>query len=275
VINSGSRPTRFEERSRLYVDESGDHVYREVEEIPHRFLCLLGTWFLNPAYLEFHKSLEELKTNYFSHHPDDPVILHREDLINRRKAFKILRDDKIRERFDRDLLEVIREAQFKVVAVVIDKLSLRNAYGGQAAHPYHLAMGFLLQRYAGYLNHINRVGDILAEARGGVEDRLLSESYTRIFERGTWMRDASFFQAALTSRQLKLKQKSANISGLQLADILCHPVKQYVLQKYDFVGSQELGIFAKRVLTVVAEKFNSHLYDGRVEGYGYVLYPRQ
>jgi len=275
MLNSASRPRAFEDRYRLYLDESGDHVYREVEDIPHRFLCLLGCWFQNPDYLEFHKSLDQLKSKYFTHHPDDPVVLHREDIINRRKAFKILRDNDVRDQFDDDLLDVISKAQFRVVAVVIDKLELRTAYGEQSAHPYHLAMGFMLQRYAGYLNHINRVGDVMAEARGGAEDRLFSDSYTRIYERGTWMTEPSFFQGALTSRQLKLKQKSANISGLQLADVLCHPVKQYVLQQYGFVGTEELGDFAKRVHWIVAKKFNAHLYDRRVEGYGYVLYPKK
>jgi hypothetical protein len=275
VVHSQSRPSAFEDRYRLYLDESGDHVYREVEDIPHRFLCLLGSWFQNPDYLQFHNSLEKVKTQYFSHHPDDPVVLHREDMINRRKAFKILRHDDVRRQFDGDLLEVVSKAQFRIVAVVIDKLALRTAYGEQAAHPYHLAMGFMLQRYAGYLNHMNRVGDVLAEARGGVEDRLFSDSYTRIYERGTWMTEGSFFRAALTSRQLKLKQKSANISGLQLADVLCHPVKQYVLQQYGFVGTEEIGDFAKQLHLIVAKKFNAHLYDGRVEGYGYVLYPKK
>jgi hypothetical protein len=41
--------------------------------------------------------------------------------------------------------------------------------GRAAAHPYHLGLGFLLQRFAGFLNHINRVGDILGESRGGRE----------------------------------------------------------------------------------------------------------
>jgi hypothetical protein len=275
MLNLPSRPSAFEDRYRLYLDESGDHVYREVEDTPHRFLCLLGCWFQNPEYLEFHKSLEKLKSQHFGHHPDDPVVLHREDIINRRKAFKILRDNDVREQFDGDLLEAINKAQFTVVAVVIDKLALRTAYSEQAAHPYHLAMGFMLQRYAGYLNHINRVGDVMAEARGGAEDRLLSDSYTRIYERGTWKTEASYFQGALTSRQLKLKQKSANISGLQLADVLCHPVKQYVLQQYGFVRTEELGDFAIRLHLIVAKKFNAHLYDGRVEGYGYVLYPKK
>jgi hypothetical protein len=87
-------------------------------------------------------------------------------------------------KFDDALLGVIKAAEFKVVAVVIDKQELRRAYGSAAGHPYHLGLGFLLQRFAGYLNHINRVGDILGEARGGREDRLLKESYARVFERG-------------------------------------------------------------------------------------------
>ena len=162
--------------------------------------------------------------------------------------------------------------KFKVVAVVIDKHSLRRSFGEAAAHPYHLGLGFLLQRYAGYLNHINRVGDMMGESRGGTEDRMLKESYTRVFERGVWMTEAHAFSAALTSRELKLKAKSANIAGLQLADLLGHPVKHWVLRNAGLVA-EDLAPFAQRLLEVVKPKFNSHLYDGRVEGYGTVLYP--
>jgi hypothetical protein len=270
-----SRPSGFEERYRLYLDESGDHVYRETNDIPHRFLCLLGCWFKNPDYIAFHKSLENLKSKYFGHHPDEPIILHREDIINCRRAFKILQNEGVRQPFDNDLIAIIKKASFVVVAVAIDKNRLRAEYGHESAHPYHLAMGFMLQRYAGYMNHINRTGDIMAESRGGVEDRLLAESYTRIFERGTWMTDTSFFQNALSSRQLKLKQKSSNISGLQLSDLLGHPVKQHVLSRYGFINDDTIGEFAKRLQPTFESKFNRHLYDGRVEGYGYVLYPKK
>lgn len=140
------------------------------------------------------------------------------------------------------------------MAVVIDKLALRNAYGESAAHPYHLGLGFLLQRFGGYLNHINRVGDVMAESRGGVEDRLLKESYTRVFERGVWMTASHVFQGALTSRQLKLKPKSANIAGLQLADLLGHPVKQWVLKRNGLLAD-ELAPFTQRLMGIVERKF--------------------
>ena len=273
IYPNPARPSKFEDRYRLYLDESGDHVFRETEELPHRYLCLLGCWFRNPDYLKFHEAIENLKSEYLPHHPDDPVILHREDMINARKAFKNLRDTAVREKFDDALLEVIAAAGFKAVAVVIDKQELRRAHDTAAAHPYHLGLGFLLQRFAGYLNHINRVGDILGEARGGREDRLLKESYSRVFERGVWMTRSEVFQSALTSSELKLKPKSANISGLQLADLLGHPVKQGVL-KYFGHASDELAPFAERLMGIVEPKFNRHLYDGRVEGYGMVLFPK-
>lgn len=271
---SPARPSKFEDRYRLYLDESGDHVFRETNEIAHRYLCLLGCWFLNPEYMRFHEALESFKIRHLPHHPDDPVVLHRDDMINARKAFKNLREHGKRERFDQELLQVIEAADFRVVAVVIDKHELRRSYEEAASHPYHLGLGFLLQRFAGFLNHINRVGDIMGESRGGLEDRLLKESYTRVYERGVWMTKAHTFQSALTSRELKLKPKSANIAGLQLADLLGHPVKHWVLRHYGHI-EEEPAPFARRLLDVAETKFNRHLYEGKVEGYGMVLYPRK
>lgn len=269
-----SRPAGFEDRHRLYLDESGDHVFRETIEPAHRFLCLLGCWFRNPAYLQFHEALEAVKTRHLPNHPDEPVVLHREDMINARKAFKVLRDDDKRAAFDQDLLDVVKSADFQVMAVVIDKAALRGKYGDAAAHPYHLGLGFLLQRYAGYLNHINRVGDVVAESRGGAEDSLLKESYSRVYSRGIWgVTNANYFQSALTSGELKLKPKTANIAGLQLSDLLGHPTKMWVLKHYHIVEG-DLAPFSRRIMQIVHSKFNRHMYKGTIEGYGYLLFPR-
>ena len=58
-----------------------------------------------------------------------------------------------------------------------------------------------------------------------------------------------------------------------MADILGHPVKQFVLRKYERIQEPPRQ-FAERLMNVVQEKFNRHLYQGREEGYGYVLYPK-
>jgi hypothetical protein len=268
-----SRPTSFEERYRLYIDESGDHVFKHLDKDSHRYLCLLGCWFRNPEYLAFHKRLEDFKRVHIPHHPDDPLILHREEIINRRSHFGRLCDPSKAEAFDSDLLEIIAEADFRIVAVVIDKKGMLARYGDTAAHPYHLAMGFMLQRYCGYLNHINRCGDVMAESRGGVENRLLKDSYERVYKQGAWMQRAPVFQRALTSREIKIKPKSANIAGLQLADLLGHPVRHAVLLDAGQVNTASAP-FACKLLRVIDGKFNRHLYTGRVSGYGKILFPK-
>jgi hypothetical protein len=273
VQPSTSRPSTFEERYRLYLDESGDHVFNHLEKPSHRFLCLLGCWFRNPEYLAFHEQVEAFKKEHLPHHPDDPPVLHREDIVNRRGHFTHLQDAATAQAFDDGLLRLIDGAEFRVVAVVIDKLALRQKHGDAAAHPYHLAMGFMLQRYCGFLNHVNRCGDVLAESRGGREDRLLMDSYARVHAQGVWMSPAAVFRHALTSKQLKVKNKSANIAGLQLADLLCNPVRQAVLREQGLL-TEDPAPFATRLMPIVDRKFNRHLSDGRVEGYGKVFFPK-
>ena len=268
-----NRPTDAAHRHRLYIDESGDHVFNRLEHPAHRFLCLLGCWFGNPDYVPFHEALEAFKRRALPHHPDEPLVLHREDIINRRGPYVRLQDDAARLAFDEGLIALIGQAQFRIVAVVIDKLALRERYNDAAAHPYHLALGFLLQRYCGYLNHVNRIGDVMAESRGGREDRLLKDTYQFHYEQGAWTTPATQFQSALTSRELKLKPKSANIAGLQLADLLVHPVKQTVLREHGLVAT-ETAPYAGRLLETIAAKFNRHLYEGQIEGYGKVRFPK-
>ncbi|MCL4506479.1 MAG: DUF3800 domain-containing protein [Chloroflexi bacterium] len=268
-----SRPSGFEERYRLYIDESGDHVYRQMAAPAHRFLCLLGCWFKNPDYIEFHESLEALKRRHFAHHPDDPVILHREDIINARREFRMLQDTATREAFDADLLETVHTARFTVVAVVIDKYELWRRLGEAAPHPYNIGLAFLLQRYVGYLNRISRIGDVMAESRGGTEDRRLADEFSRLYEEGTQYLPARSVQQALSSRSLKLKQKVANISGLQLSDLLGHPVKQWVLRRKG-ITAESPAPFSDRLMQAVEPKMNRHFSQGRVEGYGFVFYPK-
>jgi hypothetical protein len=134
-------------------------------------------------------------------------------------------------------------------------------------------MGFMLQRYCGYLNHINRTGDVMTESCGGREDRLLMDSYSRVHAQGVWMSPASVFQQALTTRQLKVRNKSANIAGLQLADLLGHPLRQAVLRDRGLLPEPPAP-FAARLLPIIEPKFNRDLYNGRIEGYGKVFFPK-
>ncbi len=272
-MSPAERALPFQDRYRLYLDESGDHVISKLDEIGHQYLCLLGCWFNNQVYVRFHQEMEALKRRHLSYHPDDPPVLHREDIVNRRGSFGVLNDPQKASAFDDDLISLIEKSEFCVAAVVIDKAGLLRRYGEMANHPYHLGLSFMLQRFAKYLNQINRIGDVMAESRGGREDMRLKDVYTQIFERGIWQDRPAFFQAALTSKQLKVKSKRENIAGLQLADLLGHPVKQMVLKRY---GRLDTGLasFAQRLEGVLSGKWHCHPHSGKTDGYGMVLFPK-
>jgi hypothetical protein len=263
------------ERHGLFVDESGDHVFHDevtLQQPSHRFLALLGCWFSSSPYSEFNSALVDLKRRHFSRNPDQ-IVLHREDIINCRGPFACLRDEVKRRDFDDDLLAIVERADFRFFVVVIDKLKQKRSYEN-VWHPYHTALNFLLQRYCGFLNNVARSrGDVTAESRGGREDRLLKESYERLYARGDRFHSSGWYQQGLTSKALKVKPKMANVAGLQLADILAHPVKQQVLVDEGMIPDPGPR-FASRVVHAVQAKYNRNVQTGSIEGYGRVLYPK-
>ena len=257
-------------RYRLYIDESGDHTFGNLEDIGRQYLCLLGIFIDQEIYRSsFHPSFEKLKQNHFPHNPDEPLILHRSDIINKRGAFGRLVDPDKEQVFNADLLNFFAREDYMIIGVVIDKKSHIRRYGSAAYHPYHYCLAALLERYCGFLNFYNSHGDVLAESRGGVEDTKLKEAYRLLHSAGTQFRGAQFFQKVLTSSEIKLKPKSSNIAGLQVADLLAYPVKQKILMENKVIRS--LDDFNKEICAVVHSKYNRHAYDGRISGYGWIF----
>ena len=218
---TGSR--KLATRYRLYIDESGDHSYNKLDIVGHRYLALLGVWFRqSDDYLPFARELDRFRDKLFGERPDNPVILHRSDIINRRGPFGILREGDKQKAFDSGLLKIIEEARFKITCVLLDKKSHHEQYT-DPFHPYHYCLAAMLERYAGWLVYKNVVGDVMAESRGGEEDLQLKQAYRRAYESGTQHFSHEKFQLGLTSKDLKIRPKSANIAGLQLADVLAYP----------------------------------------------------
>jgi len=76
-------------------------------------------------------------------------------------------------------------------------------------------------------------------------------------------------QRVLTSKDVKLKPKTANIAGLQLADILAHPVKQALLVEKGMIPEPGEN-FGKLIYAGAKGKFNQNVWRGKVAGYGKV-----
>ena len=258
-------------RYRLYIDESGDHTYYKSEDPAKRYLGLTGIFIETEYYrITFQPEMEKFKQTHFPHNPDEPVILHREDIINRRGPFWRLRDSERERAFNEDLLQFIKEQDYCIITVVIDKSAHIERHGRAAYHPYHYCLAALLERYCGFLNFYNAQGDVLAESRRGTEDFKLKSAYRKLYKEGTWYRGSEFFQHVLTSSEIKIKPKSANIAGLQLSDLVAHPSKQEILIEEQRIGDPGDN-FGKQICQCIQTKYNRQVYEGRIWGYGKIF----
>lgn len=257
---------------RIYIDESGDHTFEHCEEDSKRFLGLVGCVINLDYYREkFQPDLEALKQKHFPYNPDEPLILVRQKIVSKNSAFWVLRDKDKRDAFNADLLEFIENHEFMIISAVIDKKSHREAYGSAAYHPYHFCVAAMMERYCGWLGSHNTRGDVMAESRAG-QDKFLKEAYTILYEKGTFYHQPYFFQGTLTSKEIKLKNKEANVAGLQIADLLAHPCKEETLIDKGLIADTR-GSFTKKFREAIERKYN-HSGFGRVNGYGKVFLPK-
>jgi hypothetical protein len=128
----------------------------------------MGAFIEKDAYRQVHDDLEELKMAHFNYDPDDPVLLHRADIVNKKGPFGILCNQEKEVSFNNDLLDFLRNLECGLILVVLDKLNYKNRYKNPF-HPYHFALTIMLERYCGYLKLFNKKGDVMAESRGGMK----------------------------------------------------------------------------------------------------------
>ncbi|MGD0552189.1 MAG: DUF3800 domain-containing protein [Sedimentisphaerales bacterium] len=249
---------------RIYIDEVGNPDLASSENPNHRFLSLTGV-ILELGYVEkaVFPQMETLKKTFFGSHPDDPIIFHRKEMVNAVPPFEILKDDTIKKRFDAELLSLMQIWEYKVITVCLDKKTHKETYTTWRYDPYHYCLAVLLERFFFFLDRLNARGDVIAESRGGKEDRRLKDSFVRLWEKGTDFVSPEQFQKVFTSKQLKVKPKANNISGLQLADLLAHPSRNEILKDRGFL-SREFGRFSAKVIEVLQKKYDQ--VDGKIYG---------
>ena len=241
---------------RIYIDETGNSNLKNADNPNQRFFSLTGIIIsLTHVRDKMHPEIEALKRLYFASHPDEPITLHRKELVNQRNPFQALKDPRVREAFDRDLLTCLREWKYSVITVCIDKNAHTNTYRVAQIDPYLRCMAVLLEEFTFWLNCRNAVGDVMAEARGNKEDKRLTKEFRDLWENGTQSVEPSEFQRYLTSRELKVKLKTANITGLQLADLIAHPSRNEILYEQGLL-ERELAPFARKVVEVLADKYD-------------------
>jgi hypothetical protein len=249
---------------RIYIDEVGNPDLGSSDNPNHRYLSLTGVVLdLRHVQTTVHPQMEELKNKYFVHHPDEPVVLHRKEMHKGAAPFEALKTPGVRIRFDEELLGLLRAWDYTVITVCLDKRRHRETYATWRYDPYHYCLELLLERFYFFLVRHSAVGDVMAESRGGRENQRLMDAYTRLCERGTHYIAAEQLQEVLTSRQLKVRQKTLNITGLQLADLLARPGRDEILAEQGLL-QKEVGEFGKRVVAILQGKYDG--CEGRFYG---------
>lgn len=240
---------------RMYIDEVGNPDLGSSENPLHRFLSLTGV-IIDMGYVSrvLHPQMETLKSEYFGSHPDDPVIFHRKEILNAKHPFDVLRDSEIRNRFDRDILAFIELWEYTVISVCLDKKSHKETYQVWRYDPYHYCLEMILERFTFFLEQKMAKGDVMAESRGGKEDMRLKKSFSRLWEEGTEYMSPERFHGVLTSKQLKVKPKANNISGLQLADLIAHPSRNEILCENELLD-RPLPPFGMKIIAILKNKY--------------------
>jgi len=250
---------------RVFIDEVGHHDLKSSDDPNERYLGLTGV-IMRLAYEsgEFARALSDLKQQVFGR---TEIVLHRRHILLGIQPFDALQNREVKERFGRLLLELLTTASYRVFTVVIDKQEHKRKYAVWRFHPYHYCLTVLLERYVMWLGRVRQVGDVLVESRGKKENMQLERAYQYVFRCGTDYVNAKAFQDRLTSREIKIQPKTANVAGLQLADLLANPTcRGLICEK---TKTEMTATFSKKILEVLKKnKYLKNPNDGTIPGWG-------
>ena len=244
----------------LFLDESGDHSLDKID--PQYPVFVLGGCIVDLDYHERHivSEVKKFKNKVFNR---DDLILHTADIARRKGVFRALTNKDFRAYFYKEINKLMSSLSYTVIACVIKKEDYLKRYGIAAMDPYMLSLKILVERFIFEIKSKGSTekGIIIAESRDETLDNQLRLSWIELRTGGT-----EYLSAAEVRRQLDelhIRNKSKDIAGLQIADLIVSPIGRHVL------GKQE-----KADWEIIKEKFRRSR-DGRYKGFGLVVLPKK
>jgi Protein of unknown function (DUF3800) len=238
----------------VFVDESGDHGLVSIDAHFPVFVlafCIFEKRYYARTVLPL---LTEFKFNHFGH---DQVILHEREIRKDLGDFAILREPSRKKAFIDELTDLIDGLEMTVIASVIRKDLLVDRYHFPE-NPYEIALGFGLERTYLWLAAHEKTEPrtpVILEMRGRREDDALELEFRRVCGGDNYLRRTLGLEARFVA-------KSANVPGLQIADLVARPIGRHVLDP-----SQP-----NRAYDVIATKFRQSP-GGKVKGWGLKVFP--
>lgn len=206
----------------VFVDESGDHGLATIDPNYPMFVLAFCIFHVEEYAATVVPAVLRLKFKHFGH---DQAILHEHDIRKTKGAFRFLLDAGRRQVFYDDLNTLVEQSPFTLVAGAIHKERHLARYADAATNPYHVAMGFGLERV---FLHLNAMGcrrgttHVVFERRGAKEDQEVELEFGRICGGQNAMGRCLPFAALLV-------EKKCNAAGLQLADLVARPIGRKIL----------------------------------------------
>jgi hypothetical protein len=204
----------------IYVDESGDHNLEVVD--PFYPVFVLGCCLLRKAdYINVvSPAIQALKFKHWGH---DMVILHAHEIRKSTGDFTFLLNPTLRPHFMADVNQLMLEAPFTLVASVIKKEQLKK-HTAQPDNPYNIALQLCLEQATMLLEAQGQIGitHVVVESRGIQEDRALELTFLRLCNGQNTLKKPLPFAVVFAD-------KKRNSGGLQLADLVVHPIGRHVI----------------------------------------------
>jgi hypothetical protein len=238
----------------VYADESGDHSLTSINPQNPVFV-LAFCIFEKRVYLEtVVPTVQQLKFDFFGH---DCVVLHGHEIRKAHGAFSILLNGAVREAFMSRLNSIMQEMPTTIIAAAIDKERHKRIYS-EPANPYGIALTFCMERLHRWLAEHGQHGKrthIVVERRGKAEDATLEREFRRIAEGRNHV-------GRMPELDIRLMDKKHNSTGLQIADLVAHPIGRHVIDPMQ----------SNRAYDLIESKIRRSA-TGEVRGYGLKIFP--
>lgn len=206
----------------IFVDESGDHGLTTINPENPVFVLAFCIFKKSDYITVVKEKITKLKLDFWGH---DLAILHNHEIRKSKGEFSFLFNEEVRAVFLQALNDTIEAIPFSIIATAIDKRNLKKNYSNPD-NPYLIALGFCLEHAYMFLkekDQLKHLTHIVVEGRGKVEDKDLELAFRRIS-------DQASLQGELYPFDIKFANKNTNSCGLQIADLVAHPIARHVIQ---------------------------------------------
>jgi hypothetical protein len=238
----------------VYVDESGDHSLVSINQQNPVFVLAFCVFEKSAYFSRIVPAVGRLKFDFWGH---DCIVLHSHEIRKAQGDFSILLNTTTRNAFIGRVNSLIEEVPFTVIAAVIDKQRHVNRYA-DPANPYAIALTFCMERLQHWLRERgqeNKKTHVVVECRGRTEDAKLELEFRRTA-------DGHNALGTMPNLDIRFMDKKHNSTGLQLADLVAHPIGRHVINPGQ----------ANRAYELIEPKFRRGP-NGRIQGYGLKVFP--